>query len=80
MKEVETKQKVIESLTKAFQKQKSVLCETKLAFNFDKAVKDVRAGLTHFGAPRDHRTVCKQSQWPYLEALKNPELELFEQE
>ena len=52
----------------------------KLAFNFDKAVKDVRAGLTHFGAPRDHRAICKQSQWPYLEALKNPDLELFEQE
>ena len=40
----------------------------------------MRAGLTHFGAPRDHRAICKQSQWPYLEALKNPDLELFEQE
>jgi len=78
--EIETKQKVIASLTEAFAKQKSVLCETKLAFNFDRCVKQVRASLTHFGASREHRLIAKQSQWPYFEALKNPKLELFEQE
>ena len=71
---------MIQNLTEAFQKQKGILVDTKLAFNFDKGVKDVRASLTLFGASREHRVVSKQSQWPYLEALKNPKLELFEQE
>lgn len=78
--QVETKQKVIENLKQTFEKQKSFLVDTKLAFCFDKCVKDVRASLTFMGASREHRLVTKQTQWPYLEALKNPKLELFEQE
>lgn len=78
--EIETKNKVLASLADAFKKQKSVMCDTKLTFNFEKGIKDVRASLFHFGAPRDHHLVRKQSQWPYFEALRNPQLELFEQE
>ena len=59
LKELETKQKVITELKKAFQKQKNILCETKLAFNFDKGVKDIRAGMIQIGATREHRTVAK---------------------
>ena len=59
LKELETKQRVITELKKAFQKQKNILCETKLAFNFDKGVKDIRAGMIHIGATREHRTVAK---------------------
>ena len=68
------------SLDEAFTKQKNLLCETKLAFNFDQCVKDVRASLVIYGAPRDHRAVRQQSQWPYLESLKDLDLELYEQE
>ena len=78
--EVATKQKVIDNLTESFNKQKAILCETKLAFNFDMAVKDVRASFVSFGAPIGHPKILKQSQWPYLEALKDKKLELFEQE
>lgn len=70
--EVETKSKVLASLADAFKKQKSVLCDTKLTFNFEKGLKDVRASLFHFGATREHHQVRKQSQWPYLETLRNP--------
>ena len=77
---METKEKVIATVAETLLKQKKILCETKLAFNFEKGVKEVRATLRHFGAPRTHRLIAKQSQWPYLEALRNPKLELFEQE
>jgi len=43
--EIETKNKVLASLAQALNKQKSVLCDTKLTFSFDKGVKDVRASL-----------------------------------
>ena len=59
--EIETKNKVLESVGNFLEKQKSVLCITKLTFNFDKGVKDVRSSLFHIGAPRDHRNICKQS-------------------
>ena len=77
---MQTQQKVIDGLTQFFGKQKSILCDTKLSFNFDKCVKHVRSTLTHVGATREHKAVSKQSQWPYFEALKNPSLEIFEQE
>ena len=49
-------------------------------FNFDKAVRELRANLKTYGATREHKSIARQIQWPYFEALKNPKLELFEQE
>ena len=54
---IDTRLKVLESLKQCFEKQLGVLCRTNLAFDFDKAVKDVRSTLTTFGATRDHRLV-----------------------
>lgn len=56
---IETKNTVLGSIGQFFDKQKSVLCVTKLTFNFDKGVKDVRSSLFHFGATKFQPSIAK---------------------
>lgn len=57
--EIETKNTVLGSFGQFLDKQKSVLCVTKLTFNFDKGVKDVRSSLFHIGAPKENLNIVK---------------------
>ena len=61
-------------------KSRSHIIGVDMQFSFDKAVKEVRANYRNFGADMDHKAVSKQSQWPYLETVKNPKLDHIDQQ
>ena len=76
--ENETRQDVLISLDEAFSMNKNILCKTRLAFNFEKCIKDIRSTLKEIGAPHDHPLVKKVVPWPIWENMKNLSLELYE--
>ena len=60
--------------------QERVLTQTTEGFNYQQAVKELRADRQLFGAGKNHRVVVKTSQWPQFESFKTTGLEQFEQE
>ena len=78
--EDETRQDVLINLDEAFTAQKEILCKTRLSWNFEKCIRDIRSTLKEFGAPPDHRMVTSEVHWPIWENTKDWNLELYEQE
>lgn len=65
------------NLDEVFTEQKNILCKTKLAFNFEKCIKDIRSTVKEYGARSDHRMVKKEMEWPVWENMKDLTLELY---
>lgn len=74
------KTKCFEFLQSNFVKMIDLLVGKKQHFDFEVAVKAIRAEVKFFGAPREHQTVVKESKWPYFEAYRNAKLPVEEQE
>jgi hypothetical protein len=63
-----------------FEKQVDLLVGKRLSFDYEVAVRAIRADLKIYGAPREHISVVKENKWPYFEAYRNPTLKVEEQE
>lgn len=69
-------------LQKLFDRKIDLLLGKNPPFNFEAAVKAIRAEAQarFFGAPREHASVQRELKWPYFEAFRNPAISIEEQE
>lgn len=74
------KDRCCEFLQKLFDRKLDLLVGKTPSFDFEVAVRAIRAESKFFGAPREHACVDKEQKWPYFEAFRNAKLSVEEQE